>query len=300
MNFTLHQLQVFGAVARNLSMTKTANELNMTQPAVSIQIKQLQDALGIPLLEVIGRKIYLTEAGRHLHKMQQSINNEIESFYATISQLKGGLEGTLTISAASTAKYFLPYLLGEFRQRYPNIQISLKVTNRDEVLGHLKENEYDLAVLTQVPDDRSIDVIPFLDNPLVMCSSPNHPLADQTDISIRQLKNEPFIFREPGSGTRIVMERFLAKHKISSKPIMELGTNEAVKQAIMGGIGISLISKLSLENEFKLNKIAILDVNKTPIQTRWHALSRKAKNLSPVSQNFLDFLQEENISRYLP
>lgn len=300
MNFTLHQLQVFGAVARNLSMTKTAKELNMTQPAVSIQIKQLQDALGIPLLEVIGRKIYLTEAGRHLHKMQQSINNEIESFYATISQLKGGLEGTLTISAASTAKYFLPYLLGEFQQRYPNIQISLKVTNRDEVLGHLKENEYDLAILTQVPDDRSIDVIPFLDNPLVMCSSPNHPLADQSDITIQQLKNEPFIFREPGSGTRIVMERFLAKHNISSKPIMELGTNEAVKQAIMGGIGISLISKLSLENEFKLNKIAILDVKKTPIQTRWHALSRKAKNLSPVSQNFLDFLQEENISRFLP
>lgn len=300
MDFTLHQLEVFGTVVRNRSMTKAANELHMTQPAVSIQIKQLQEALGIPLIEVIGRQIYLTEAGRHLHQMQQSVRGEIESFNAIVSQLKGGLEGALTISAASTAKYFLPYLLGEFQQRYPQVQISLKVTNRDEVLGHLKNNEYDLAILTQVPDDQSIDVIPFLENPLVICSAPDHPLADEPDINIQQLKNEPIIYREPGSGTRMVLERYLAENSIAVKPTMELGTNEAVKQAIMGGIGISLISKLSLKNELKLNKISILNVQHLPIMTHWHALSQKAKKLSPVTKNFLSFLQEKNINRLLP
>lgn len=300
MNFTLHQLEVFGTVARHRSMTKAANELHMTQPAVSIQIKQLQKALDMPLIEVIGRQVYLTEAGRHLHQMQQSVKGEIESFYATISQLKGGLEGTLTISAASTAKYFLPYLLGEFQQRYPKIQISLKVTNRDEVLDHLNNNEYDLAILTQLPDDQSINVIPFLDNPLVICSAPDHPLADESDISIQQLKSEPFIYRELGSGTRMVLERYLAENSITVKPIMELGTNEAVKQAIMGGIGISLISKLSLENELKLNKISILDVKDLPIKTHWHALSKKGKKTSPVIKNFLSFLQEKNITQFLP
>jgi DNA-binding transcriptional LysR family regulator len=300
MDFTLHQLNVFGMVARHRSMTKAAKELHMTQPAVSIQIKQLQEALGIPLIEVIGRQVYLTEAGRHLQKMHQAVDNEIESFYATISQLKGGLEGNLTISAASTAKYFLPYLLGEFQRRYPNIQVSLKVTNRDEVLGHLTNNEYNLAILTQVPDDQSIDATPFLDNPLVMCAAPDHPLAGQPDINIQQLKGEPFIYRESGSGTRMVMERYLEEHDITVQPIMELGTNEAVKQAIMGGIGISLISKLSLENELTLNKISILDVQGLPIMSRWHTLFKKGKRLSPVTQNFLSFLQENPINRFLP
>ena len=300
MDFTLHQLKIFGMVARHRSMTKAAEELHMTQPAVSIQIKQLQETVGIPLIEVIGRQVYLTEAGRQLHQVQQSITNEIESFSAAVSQLKGGLEGTLTISAASTAKYFLPYLLGEFRQRYPQIQISLKVTNRDEVLGHLNSNEYDLAILTQVPDDKSIVANPFLENPLVMCSTPDHPFAGVSDINIQQLKNEPFIYREPGSGTRMVLERYLEAHHISVVPTMELGTNEAVKQAIMGGIGISLISKLSLENELQLNKISILDVQNLPIMTHWHTLYKKEKNLSPVTENFLSFLKEINISRLLP
>ncbi len=300
MRFTLHQLKVFRTVARHKSMTKAAEELHMTQPAVSIQIKQLQESLGISLIEVIGRQVYLTEAGRHLQNMHQRINSEIESFYGTISQLKGGLEGTLTISAASTAKYFLPYLLGEFQQRYPEVQISLKVTNRNEVLGHLKNNEYDIAILTQLPDDESIHVAPFLDNPLVICCAPDHPLKNENDIPIQQLKNEPFIYREPGSGTRMVMERYLADNNISVQPTMELGTNEAVKQAIMGGIGISLISKLSLENELKLNKISILDVQNLPIMTQWQVLHKKQKNLSPVTKNFLSFLQEENIYQWLP
>lgn len=300
MNFTLHQLEVFGKVVKHRSMTKAAKDLHMTQPAVSIQIKQLQEALDISLIEVIGRQIYLTEAGKKLYEVQQTIRNEIESFSALVSQLKGGLEGNLSISAASTAKYFLPYLLGDFQKRYPKIKISLKVTNRDEVLAHLKSNEYDLTILTQVPDDQSIIAVPFLDNPLVICSAPDHPLAGKPDIDIQQLKNEPFIYREPGSGTRMVLEHFLEENNISVNPIMELGTNEAVKQAIMGGIGISLISKLSLKNELLLNKISILDVKDMPIMSQWHALYKKEKNLSPVTENYLSFLQGKDIETLLP
>jgi len=300
MNFTLHQLYVFGMVARHKSMTEAARRLHMSQPAVSIQIKQLQEAVDIPLIEIVGRKLYLTEAGERLYEAYQNINLELESFDAVISQLKGGLKGRLMISAASTAKYFLPYLLGEFQKRYPGIQISLKVTNRDEVLHHLSQNEYDLAVLTQLPNDENINAIPFLENPLVMGVPPEHPLAKENDVSIDQVRDEPFLFREMGSGTRMVMESYLQENGIPIKPVMELGTNEAVKQAIMAEIGLSVISRLSLDNELYLNKISILDMIDFPIPTHWHVLFKKDKRLTPVTQNFISFLQEEGIEDYLP
>ncbi|HKI47014.1 MAG TPA: LysR family transcriptional regulator [Balneolales bacterium] len=300
MNFTLHQLYVFGMVAKKRSITKASKELHMTQPAVSIQIKQLQDAVDLPIIEVVGRKLYLTEAGEYLYQTFQNVDRELESFDAAVSQLKGGLKGRLTISAASTAKYFLPYLLGEFKRRYPKVDILLKVTNRDEVLHHLAKNEYDLSILTQIPDDESIEAVPFLENPLVMCAPPQHRLVGKKNIAIRDLKNEPFIYRELGSGTRMVMEAYLKKHDIRIKPSMELGTNEAVKQAIMAGIGISLISRLSLQNDLPNNRIAILDLQHFPIMTHWHAIFKKEKKQIPVTSNFLSFLEEENINKYLP
>lgn len=300
MNFTLHQLNVFGMVARHKSMTEAARQLHMTQPAVSIQIKQLQEAVDIPLVEVVGRKLYLTDAGERLYEVYQTVNQELESFDAAISQLKGGLKGKLAISSASTAKYFLPYLLGEFQNRYPLVEISLKVTNRNEVLQHLSHNEYDLAVLTQLPDDESTAAIPFLDNPLVMCAPADHPLANEKNITIDQLENDPFIYRELGSGTRMVMEKYLKKNGIDVKPAMELSTNEAVKQAIMAGIGISVISNLSLGNELSLGQISILDMPDFPIPTQWHVLFRKKKKLSPVVENFISFVQEKNIQKFIP
>jgi DNA-binding transcriptional LysR family regulator len=300
MNFTLHQLYVFGTVAEQKSMTKAARQLHMTQPAVSIQIKQLQQSVDVPLIEVLGRKLYLTEAGKRLYEAYRAIDRELESFDAVISQLKGGLKGTLNVSCASTAKYFLPYLLGEFQKRYPEVKVSLKVTNRNDVIHHLSQNEYDLAILTQIPKDDSITSIPFLENPLVMVAPPEHHLSDEKKISIDQLKDEPFIFREIGSGTRMEMESYLKEHGIIIKPIMEMGMNEAIKQAIMAGIGLSVVSKLSLGNELSLNKISILDVPGFPLMTQWNVLFKKEKRLTPVTQNFISFLQEENIEQYLP
>ncbi|MFH5832923.1 LysR family transcriptional regulator [Halalkalibaculum sp. DA3122] len=300
MNFTLHQLQIFGMVARHKSMTEAARQLHMSQPAVSIQIKQLQESVGIPLIEIVGRRLYLTNAGERLYEVYKSITQELESFDSAVSQFQGGLKGTLSISAASTAKYFVPYLLGEFQRRYPLVEIKLKVTNRNEVLHHLSQNEFDLAVLTQLPEDESIEAKPFFDNPLVMAAPPDHPLAYREHIALEELAKQTFIYRELGSGTRMVMEQYLRDKGINVKPAMELGTNEAVKQAIMAGIGISVISRLSMGNELSLNQISILSIDDFPILTRWHVLYNKKKKLTPVTQNFLSFLQEKDIQQYTP
>lgn len=300
MQYTLHQLKVFAEVAKCGSITKAAESLHMTQPAVSIQMKQLQESVDIPLIEIIGKKLYLTEAGERLYSMQQTIQEHEEAFEAYASELKGGLTGNLSISAASTAKYFLPYLLGAFQEKYPKVKITLKVTNRNEVLQHLYNNEFQLAILTQLPDDSSIISTPFLENPLVVACPPDHPLSNQKNLTLKALKDESFIFREPGSGTRMVMERLLEKEGIDPKIAMELGTNEAVKQAIMAGIGISLISKLSMQSELKTGTIDELQVKQFPVITHWHTLYRKRKVNTRVIKNFLDFLQQDDLSDILP
>jgi len=300
MNFTLHQLNIFLSVAEYRSMTRAAKALHMTQPAVSIQMKQLQEAVDIPLVNIVGKKLYLTEAGEEFHRFCIRLSEGKEHFEATASQLKGGLKGKLTVSAASTAKYYLPYLLGEFQKRFPKIEISLKVTNRNEVLSHLQENQYSIAILTQVPDDDTIESIPFLENPLLMASHPAHPLSGKKINSLKKLGDEHFIFREKGSGTRMVMESLFQKAGIDPRITMELGTNEAVKQAIMAGIGISMISELSLITEKALNKIDSIDISNFPVTTYWHILYKKEKLLSPVTQNFINFLTEPGIKKYLP
>lgn len=300
MNYTLHQLKVFAEVAKCGSITKAAESLHMTQPAVSIQMKQLQESVDIPLIEIIGKKLYLTEAGERFYSMQQTIQEHTDAFEAYTSELKGGLTGDLSISAASTAKYFLPYLLGAFQKIYPKVRITLKVTNRDEVLQQLYNNEFQLAILTQLPEDSSIIATPFLDNPLVMACPPDHPLTKKTNIHLKDLRDEPFIFREPGSGTRMVMEKLLKNEGIEPNIAMELGTNEAVKQAIMAGIGISLISKLSMYSELETGKIDELQVKQFPVKTRWHTLYRKNKVITRVIKNFLDFLQQDKLTQILP
>ncbi|MCG2588494.1 LysR family transcriptional regulator [Rhodohalobacter sulfatireducens] len=300
MNYTLHQLKVFAEVAKCRSITKAAESLHMTQPAVSIQMKQLQESVDIPLIEIIGKKLYLTEAGERLYSMQQTIQEHEEAFQAYTSELKGGLTGNLSISAASTAKYFLPYLLGAFQKKYPKVKITLKVTNRDEVLQHLYDNKFQLAILTQLPDDSTIISNPFLINPLVMACPPDYPLLNKKNLTLKDLKDETFIFREPGSGTRMVMERLLKEAVIEPTIAMELGTNEAVKQAIMAGIGISLISKLSMYSELDTGTIDELHLKEFPVTTHWHTLYRKSKVNTRVIKNFLDFLQQDNLTDILP
>lgn len=299
MSFTLHQLKVFAAVARNSSMTKAAEELYMTQPAVSIQVKKLQEHFGIELFEVIGKQVYLTEAGEELYQAQKKIQNELINLDMAFSEFKGALRGNLTIVVVSTAKYFMPYILGAFRARNKLVNISLKVTDRSELIEHLKNNRYDLAVVSQLPPELDLEVQEFLQNPLHLAAPVNHALVGKQNLSLQALKNEEFLIREEGSGTRMVMEKLFKKVGISPQIIMELSTNEAVKQAIMAGIGISLISEYSMRLERALQKIAVLDVQGFPHVNTWKLVYMKGKKLSPVARNFLEFISSADLAELL-
>ncbi len=300
MSYSLHQLTVFASVARNRSMTKAAEELFMSQPAVSIQVKKLQEHFDIELFEVIGKQLYLTEAGKELFETQKRIQVELENLDMVFHEFKGSLKGDLKLVVVSTAKYFMPYLLGHFRKKYENINISLKVTDRIELLENLKQNKYDLAVVSMLPEDLDLEVKEFLKNPLQIAAPVNHPLAGKKNLSLKDLKGYDFVIREKGSGTRMVMERLFKKAKISPKIVMELSTNEAVKQAIMAGIGLSLISDHSMVLERSMNRIQVLDIKEFPHINTWKLVYLKGKKLSPVSRSFIDFAVSTTTDKWLP
>ncbi len=300
MSYSLHQLKVFASVARNKSMTKAAEELYMSQPAVSIQVKKLQEHFGIDLFEVIGKQLYLTEAGEQLFEAQKKIETELENLNMVFHELKGSLRGNLKLIVVSTAKYFMPYALGLFREKNRNINISLKVTDRVELIEHLKQNGYDLAVVSQVPDDIDLEVHEFLENPLHIAAPVDHPLASKKNLKLSDLEPFEFLIRERGSGTRMVMEKLFKKAKIQPEIVMELSTNEAIKQAIMAGIGLSLISEYSLQQEREMNRIRVLDIVDFPYSNSWKLVYLKGKKLSPVSRNFVEFLVSTNTNNWLP
>ena len=255
---TLHQLRVFEAAARHGSFTRAAEELFLTQPTVSMQIKQLNKAVGLPLFEQVGKKLYLTEAGRELFATCKQIFDDIAQFDMKIADLKGLKQGQLRLSAITTAKYFIPRFLGEFCQLYPGIDISLQVTNHEGILERMANNLDDLYIMTRVPTHMDVSYQPFLENPLVVLAPKDHPLACEKNISIQRLAGEPFIMREPGSNTRQSVEKLFHKHGVEAKVKLELGSNEAIKQAIVGGLGISILSCHTLM-PYK-EDIAVLDV----------------------------------------
>ncbi len=300
MSFSLHQLRVFAAVARNKSMTKAADELYLTQPAVSIQVKKLQDHFEIDLFEVIGKQLYLTEAGKELYETQKRIDSEIENLEMMFHEFKGSLKGDLKLIVVSTAKYFMPYALGLFREQNQDINISLKVTDRIELIEHLKQNRYDLAVVSKIPENIELDIKEFLVNPLHIVAPINHPLVKEKNITPKDLEKFDFLIREKGSGTRMVMEEFFKKENINPKIVMQLSTNEAVKQAIMAGIGLSIISEYSMEQERIMNRIVVLDVQGFPYKNYWKLISLKGKKLSPVSRNFVNFITSIDANQWLP
>ncbi len=236
---TLRQLEVFESIARLGSFTRAAEELFLTQPTVSMQIKKLTDDVGLPLFDQIGKKIYLTDAGRELYQTCLNVFEHFAHFDMAIADMKGLKAGQLKLAVVTTAKYFAPRLLGMFCKQYPGIDVSLKVTNREHVLERLINNQDDLYILGQPP--KEVDAISqaFLDNPLVVLAPIDHPLVNKKKISLKRIAEEPFLLREQGSGTRIATERIFSKHALTLKIRMELGSNEAIKQAVIGGLGVS-------------------------------------------------------------
>jgi len=289
---TLRQLEVFEAVARLGSFTRAAEELYLTQPTVSMQIKKLADAVGLPLFEQIGKKIYLTGTGRALHATCREIFDQFSRFEMAVADMKGLKKGTLKLAVVTTAKYFAPRLLGPFYQQYPGIDVSLKASNRERVLERLADNQDDLYILGQPPENIDAIAEPFLENPLVVLAPAGHPLAGQKKIPLKCLAEEPFLMREPGSGTRKALERLFAAHGLSMKVRMELGSNEAIKQAIVGGLGVSVLSRHTLAHDALMGQLAILDVENFPIERQWYVAYPSGKQLSIVARTFLDFLKQ--------
>ncbi len=290
---TLHQLQVFEVAARHGSYTRAAEELFLTQPTVSMQIKHLTKAIGMPLFEQVGKRLYLTYAGKELFTTCQEIFNRISQFEMSIADMKGLKQGYLKISVVTTAKYVIPRLLGPFCQRYPGIEIALNVTNHSGIMERLADNKDDLYILSQVPDEPDVKSYPFLENPLVVLANHQHPLANEKQIPIQRLSDEQFIMRETGSGTRRYVQSLFEQHKISVKVKMELASNEAIKQAIAGGLGISILSRHTIALEGESGQLAVLDVEHFPIPCTWYVIHLSGKQLSVVSQAFLAYLQTE-------
>ena len=293
LHLTLRQLKVFESVARNLSFSRAAEELYLTQPAVSMQIKQLEDSVDLPLFEQIGKRIYLTDAGHELYHYSRGISQQLADMELALDELKGLERGKLNISVVSTANYFAPHLMAKFCQRYSSITVSLNVSNRETVLRHLADNLTDLAIMGQPPDDLDIASESFMENPLVVIAPPGHPLSKLRGIPVERLERETFLVREPGSGTRSAMERFFAAHHISINKGMETDTNEAIKQAVRAGMGLGIMSLHTAELELETGRLKILDVQDFPIMRHWHVVHRKNKRLSSVAQAFKGFLLKE-------
>jgi LysR family transcriptional regulator, low CO2-responsive transcriptional regulator len=290
---TFHQLKVFEVTARRGSFTRAAEELFLTQPTVSIQMKQLTKAVGLPLFEQVGKRLYLTEAGRELLGTCQDIFERLDQFEMTVSDLQGLQRGQLRLSVITTAKYVIPRLLGPFCQQYPGIDVALIVTNHENILERLRDNLDDLYIPSHIPENMDLHCHPFLDNPLVVLASRRHPLAGEPHIPIERLNNEPFIMREPGSGTRQAVEQLFDAHNVSIRVRLELGSNEAIKQAVAGGLGISVLSRHCMALEGEGGQIALLDVEHFPIQRHWNIVYPKGKHLSVVARTFFKYLQSD-------
>lgn len=293
MHVTLRQLQVFESVARNLSYTRAAQELHLSQPAVSMQIKQLEEKVGLDLFEQLGKRIFLTEAGREMHHYSRNIAQQLTEASEVIEQLKGLKRGKLVIAVAGTANYFAPRLLAVFSRQFEAVTVSLDVTNRTGLLQHLEDNDSDMVIMGMPPKNMELDAAAFMDNPLVIIAPRDHELADADNIPLSRLQQETFVVREQGSGTRIAMERFFTENGISITTGMEMSSNEAIKQAVEAGLGLGIISLHTLELELETQRLIVLNAESFPIMRRWYVVHRQDKRLPPVALAFKQFMLAE-------
>ncbi|MFZ4667054.1 MAG: LysR substrate-binding domain-containing protein [Prochlorotrichaceae cyanobacterium] len=291
---TLHQLRVFEAAARHGSFTRAADELFLTQPTVSIQIKHLTTAIGLPLFEQVGKRLYLTDAGKELHSTCKAIFDRLSQMEMTIANFQGMKQGYLKLAVITTAKYFIPRLLGPFCQLYPGVNVTLQVTNHEGLIERMGQNLDDLYIMSRPPEGEEVEVTPFLDNPLVVIAPSNHPLASQKRIPIKTLKDYPFILREQGSGTREAAQKLFKEEGIEVNVKLDLGSNEAIKQAILGGLGLSVLSYHTLTSVGATRELTVLDVEKFPIDRQWHVVYLKGKQLSIIAATFLEYLLQES------
>jgi len=290
---TLRQLAVFEALAQQRSFSAAAKVMHLTQPAVSMQVRQLENAVGVALLERIGKRIDLTEAGVELARCARDVQARLKDADDALAAIRGLHGGQLDIAVVSTAKYFAPHLLAEFRRRHPGVTLRLTVSNRQAVLSALAENRTDLAIMGQPPRGLAVDAEVFARHPLAVIAPPSHRLARKKRLRLAELANEDLLIREPGSGTRSAMERFFAQHGVRLRPSTEMSSNETIKQAVMAGMGIAFLSMHTIGLELKAQRLVTLPVAGTPVMRNWHVIHLGRKRLSPIAQGFKDFLRDE-------
>ncbi|MEQ8799258.1 MAG: LysR family transcriptional regulator [Salinisphaeraceae bacterium] len=294
MHLTLRQLQVFAAVAEHASFSKAAAELHLTQPAVSIQVKHLEESIGLPLFERIGKKLFLTEAGSELRYYSQSIAQQLDDAREVFAQLKDASRGQLRVAVATTANSFASHLLAAFSRLYPNAVLSLDVTNRTSLIRQLRNNETDMVIMGKPPAELELVGEPFMDNPLVVIAAPDHPLATgDRRLRLNAITDERFVVRETGSGTRAAMQRFLTEHGLDITIGMEMTSNEALKQAVAAGLGLGVTSRHTLQPELQAGQLVELDVAHFPIVRQWFVVHRQGKRLSPIAKAFRQFVMDE-------
>lgn len=290
---TLRQIQVFESVARNLSFTRAAEELHLTQPTVSAQVKSLVEAIEMPLYEQIGRSIYLTEVGEQVACSCREVLNHFSNLEIMLDDFRGMKRGKLRVAVISTAKYFMPIALGKFCKKYPDIDLGLTITNREGLLKRIEHNMDDIYIVGQIPNSNyALDIHPFVPNPLVMIANRNHPLVGKK-VSLKRLAKEPFIMREEGSGIRMAVEQLFQEQGLTVNERLTLATNEAIKHCVVGELGVACVSKHALYLEQKEGPIVELEVEGFPIEKEWNIVFPAGKELSLLAREFLAFLKEK-------
>lgn len=292
MNYTLHQLKILSYVVKYQSITKASEELFLTQPAVSIQMRKLQEQFDIPLTEVIGRKLYITEFGQEIAEIANSILAEAEKLNSVVDQFKGFLSGKVTVSVVSTGKYIMPYLLNTFIKDHPKVEISMDVTNRSTVLESLEQNKTDFALVSVMPENLEVHATPLMENRLLLIANKEmvKDLPGRT-LTKKDLSKLPMIFREKGSATRKAMEEHITKLNLDVSPKLELVSNEAVKQAVNAGLGVSVMPLIGLRNYLLSGELKIISATGLPIITQWSLIYLKGKKLSPAAKAFLKYVE---------
>jgi DNA-binding transcriptional LysR family regulator len=296
MHITLRQLRIFEAVAQHLSISRAAADLHLTQPAVSMQLKQLEEQIGLQLLQQSGRRMSLTDAGQELRGYAQSIAAQMTELGAAMEKFRSQERGVLRLAVVSTANYFLPKTIAAFTGLHPAVRISLDVVNREAVLSALADSRADLAITGQPPEGVYVTGEYFMDNPLVVIAGPGHPLAGQSAIALPRLAEEVLVLREPGSGTRATVERYLSAHKVAYRPGCELSSNEAVKQAVQAGLGIGIVPAQTLQLELETRRLVVLDVEGFPLLRKWFIVHRNDRRLSGVAEGFKSLLLARNVA----
>ena len=289
---SLRRLRVFEAVARHRSFSRAAAELHLTQPAVSMQVRQLEEEIGLSLVEQMGRRLDVTRAGREIVACARAVSERLRESEEALAALKGTGGGELAIAVTSTAKYFAPRLLAEFRRSHPQARLRLVVSNREAVVRELTDNTVDLAVMGRPPRGLDTEAAPFARHPIAIIAAPDHPLVGRKRLPLERLAGETFIIRERGSGTRAAMEQAFAERGFRARESLEMSSNETIKQAVMAGMGIAFLSMHTIGLELRAGRLALLAVSGLPVMREWYVIHRRGKRLTPAAQAFKSFLLE--------